>query len=82
MNELYFTVFLQEHNKDYSFKLLHEPDGNTIAEDDQGNRIFIRDKHVYAYIHRESPNCCKLFKSEDDFFENTKFLTYEEFIQN
>lgn len=89
MKKEYFIIDFEQTKSGYSFKLLEEKEdqgiiNNVIAEDDFGNKIFIRNKSIYAYIHDNTPDKIKIFKNYKSFIENTIFYTEDEFsiIQN
>lgn len=89
MKKEYFTIDFEQTKSGYAFKLLEEKEdqgiiNNVIAEDDFGNKIFIRNKSIYAYIHDNTPDKIKIFNDYKSFIENTIFYTEDEFsiIQN
>jgi hypothetical protein len=83
MKKEYFIIDIKEINNSYAFKMLENEEDhgivkNVIAEDDFGNKLFIKNKKVYAYIHDHIKEKIKLYDSYQSFKEETKFHTRNE----
>lgn len=83
MKKEYFVTEIKEINNSYVFKILKKEEDhgvvkNVIAEDDFGNKLFLKNKKVYAYIHDNIKEKIKLYDSYESFKEQTQFHTRKE----
>lgn len=83
MKKKYFVVNIKEISNSYAFKMLEKKEDqeivkNVIAEDDFGNKIFLKNEKVYAYIHDNIKDKIKLYDTYESFKEKTQLHTRKE----
>jgi hypothetical protein len=87
MIEQYFRLEIKKINDSFLFKLISDIKlistknikKTVIAEDDFSNKIYIKNNKVYAYIHDIIKSDILLYENIEEFINNTKFYTYEEY---
>lgn len=86
-NNKYFRVDVEKINDSFLFKLINNMKlidtkkikKTVIAEDDFSNKVYIKNNKVYAYIHDIIESDILIYENIDEFINNTKFYTYEEY---
>lgn len=87
MIEQYFKLEIKKINDSFLFKLISNVKlintknikKTVIAEDDFSNKIYIKNNKVYAYIHDIIKSDILIYENIEEFINNTKFYTYEEY---